>query len=48
MLLERCNYTFAGVDLVIVGWDKVDVNMVASDVHLNGLGTFIIHNVERG
>ncbi len=48
MLLERFNHAFGGVDSVIVGWDKVDVHMVASDVHFNGLGTLIVHNVKRG
>jgi hypothetical protein len=37
-----------GVDLVIVGWDKVDVHMVALDVCFDSLGAFIVHNTERG
>ncbi len=48
MLFESCNHAFGGVDPVIVGWDKVDVHMVALDVCFNGLGAFIVHNVERG
>jgi hypothetical protein len=48
LLIERCNHAFGGIDSVIVGWDKVDVHMVASDVHFDGFGTFVVHNVERG
>ncbi len=48
ILSECCNHAFGGVDLVIVGWDKEYVHMVASDVCFNGLGTFIVHNVEHG
>ncbi len=33
---------------MIAGWDEVDVHMVALDVCFDGLGTFIIHNVECG
>jgi hypothetical protein len=48
MLFESCNRAFGGVDPVIVGWDEVDVHMVASDVCFDCLGAFIVHNVERG
>jgi hypothetical protein len=37
MLLEHCNPAFGGSDTVIVGWDEVDVHMVALDVHFNSL-----------
>ncbi len=47
MLLERCNHAFGGIDSVIVGWDEVDVHIVASDVQFDGLGTFIVHDDER-
>jgi hypothetical protein len=48
MLLESCNCTFGCVYPVIVGWDKVDVYMVALDMCFNGLGEFIVHYVEHG
>jgi hypothetical protein len=48
MLLECCYRAFGGVDLVIVGWDKVAVYMVALDVRFNGVGTIIVHKVGRG
>ncbi len=48
MLFESCNRAFGGIDLVIVGWDKVDFHMVALDVCSDSLGAFIVHNVERG
>ncbi len=48
MLFESCNCTFSGVDPVIVGWDKVDVHMLALDVCFNGLGAFVVHNAELG
>ncbi len=48
MLLECCNRVFGSVDSVIVGWDKFNVHMVALDVHFDGLGTLIVHNVEHG
>ncbi len=48
MLLECNNCTFGSTDSVIVGWDEVDVHMVALDVRFDGLGAFIVHNVERG
>ncbi len=33
---------------MIVVRDEVDVHMGALDVRFDGLGTFIVHNVERG
>jgi hypothetical protein len=48
MLFERCNRVLGGVDPVIVGWDEVDAHMVALDVCFDGLGAFIVHNVEHG
>ncbi len=48
MFLERSNHAFGGIDSVIVGWDEVDVHIVASDVHFDSLGTLIVHNLERG
>ncbi len=48
MILEHCNCAFGNVDAVIVGWDEGDVHMVALDVRFDGLGTFIVHNLERG
>ncbi len=48
MIFESCNRTFGSVDPVIVGWNKVDVHMVASDGCFNNLGAFIVHNVECG
>ncbi len=48
MLFESCDPVFGGVDLVIVGWDKVDVHMVVLDVCFNGLGEFVVHCIEPG
>jgi hypothetical protein len=48
MLLEHCNHTFGGVDSVNVGWGEVDVHMVASDMRIDGLGTFIVHTLNVG
>ncbi len=48
MLFESCNHAFGSIDPVIVGWDEVDVHMVALDVCFNSLGAFIVHNVEHG
>jgi hypothetical protein len=48
MLIERCNRAFCGVDSVMLGWDKVDVHIVPSDMHFNCLETLIVHNVECG
>ncbi len=48
MTLDHFNHAFGSVDPVVVGWDKVDVHMVALDVPFGGLGTLIVHNVEHG
>jgi hypothetical protein len=38
MLLEHFKCTFGGIDSVVVGWDEVDVHMVALDRRFNGRG----------
>ncbi len=46
MFLESGDGPFHGIDLVVVGGDKLDVHPVGMDVFLHGLGTFIVHDVE--
>jgi hypothetical protein len=39
---------FGSIDPVIVGWDEVDVHVVASVVCFDNLGAFVVHYVECG
>ncbi len=48
MLFEGCDRAFGHVYSVIVGWDKMDVHVVASDVGFDCLGAFVVHDIECG
>ena len=45
MFLEISNCLFHGIDSVVVRRDKLDVHSVGTDVFLNSLGAFVIHDV---
>ncbi len=46
MFFEGADGTFGGIDAMVVRWDQLYFHFVFLDMLLNGLGTFIIHDVE--
>ncbi len=46
MFHESGDGPFRGIDLVVVGGDRLDVHPVGMDVLLQGLGTFVVHDIE--
>jgi hypothetical protein len=46
VFLETGDGPFRGIDLVVVGGDRLDVHLVGTDVFLHGLGTFVVHDIE--
>ena len=47
MFFEGANGTFSGIDAMVVWWDQLNFHLVLFDVFLNGLGAFMIHDVEH-
>jgi hypothetical protein len=47
VLFECGNRMLGRIDLVAMGWDKVDAHAVGPDVGFKGLGTLIVHDIER-
>ena len=47
MFFEGDNGTFGGIDAMVVWWDQLNLPLVIFDVFLNGLGAFIIDDVEH-
>ena len=43
MFIEDADGPFGSVDLMVVGWDKLDVQHVALNVLFNGFRAFIVH-----
>ncbi len=47
MFFEGADGTFSGIDAMVVRWDQLNLHLVFVDVFLNGLGAFVIHDVEH-
>ncbi len=47
MFFEGANGTFGGIDIMVVRWNQLYLHLVLFDVFLNGLGAFVIHDVEH-
>ena len=46
MFFEGADGTFGGIDAMVVRWDQLYLHFVFLDMRFNGLGTFVIHDVE--
>jgi hypothetical protein len=46
MFFEGADSTFGGIDAMVVRWNQLYFHVVLFDVLLNGLGAFVIHDVE--
>ena len=47
MFFEGVNGTFCIIAMMVVQWDQLYLHLLLFDVFLNGLGAFVIHDIEH-